>query len=105
MEIFQKNIIFVCDITSSNNIKPISTTLSSTHEGRRSTNGVKRRKEEEEEESQRQEEEKKKNHNRAGSGRRKRIATGKKKNRSHDVCEGERIRRMNEGDHYKEEEA
>ena len=35
----------------------------------------------------------------------KRIATGKKKNRSHDVCEGERRRRMNEGDHYKEEEA
>ena len=85
MGLFQKNVIFVCNIASNNNIKPISTTskttTSSTHERRRrNTNGVKWHMEEEEEEPQPH-----------GKWR-------KKKNRNHDVREGEwrRRKRMKE---------
>ena len=50
MGFFWKNVIFICNIASNNNIKLISTTCN-THKGRRrSSNRVKRHREEEEEE-------------------------------------------------------
>ena len=119
----KKNVIFVGDISSNNNIKPISTT-SNTHKGRiRNTNGMKQHKEEEEEEPQRHRKWRKKKERRRtttaqevveeeeSQPRRRKTATRKNHEllgewrRPRHAWRRTKKQKESEGDHHEEEEA